>query len=183
MCFHFYADDTQIYLSFNPTCHTDIELCKEKLELCILDIRKWMARNFLKLNDDKTEMLIIQSKFQPNSSFPKLLVGHKEFGKSNEVRNIGTVWDSALGMETQISNIVQSAFMHLRNIWKIRQYLTRKATETIVHAFITSKLDYCNSLLYGLPQNLIQRLQRLPKCSSKSCYFDPKIQSYYSHSL
>ena len=58
-------------------------------------------------------------------------------------------------------------FLHLRNIAKIRHSLSQKDTEILVHAFISSKLDSCNSLLYGLPQTLIDRLQAVQNCAAR----------------
>ena len=60
-----------------------------------------------------------------------------------------------------MKNVCKSAFYHIHNIAKIRDCLTQDDTETLIHALITCKLDYCNSLLYGLPQYLIDRLQRV----------------------
>jgi hypothetical protein len=54
--YHFYADDTQLYLSFDPS---DAQSAMARLNSCLVDIRAWMADNFLKLNDDKTELLLI----------------------------------------------------------------------------------------------------------------------------
>ena len=73
--------------------------------------------------------------------------------------NLGVVFDDTMSFKTHITDVYKSSFYHLRNISRIRKYLTREATEMVVHAFLTSKLDYCNSLLYGLPKFLIAKLQ------------------------
>ena len=162
--FHLYADDTQLYLSFQPSRSTSAKI---KMERCIHDIRKWMACNFLKLNDDKTEMLVIGSKFGQKPDLHSLQCGNVGVNACSMARNIGVVFDSTMTMEKHVKNITQSAFMHLNNIWKIRRYLTQKAAETIVHAFITSRLDYCNGLLYGLPQYMIKRLQYVQNAAAR----------------
>ena len=61
----------------------------------------------------------------------------------------------------------KSAFFQIRSIAKIRRYLSQSTTETIVHAYITSRLDYCNALLYGLPKYLISRLQLLQNLTAR----------------
>ena len=70
-------------------------------------------------------------------------------------------------MEQHINNICKTAYFHIFNIGKIRRYLTQEAAEQIVHAFITSKLDYCNSLLCGLPAASTKKLQRLQNIAAR----------------
>ena len=64
-------------------------------------------------------------------------------------------------MQDHITSVCQSCYFHLRNIGSIRPYLTRETAAQIIHSFVTSKLDYCNSLLYGLPQNSLDRLKKV----------------------
>ena len=77
------------------------------------------------------------------------------------MRNLGILLDPSMSMATHISSICSSAHFHLRNISRIRPFLSEKATEQLVHAFITSKLDMGNSLLFGLPEYQINRLQKI----------------------
>ncbi len=86
---------------------------------------------------------------------------------SDSATNLGSVWDNELTMEKHISKICSSTFIHLRNIAGIRKYLTSKQTETIIHAYITSKLDYCNSLLKGVPDYQIKRLQSVQNAAAR----------------
>ena len=71
-------------------------------------------------------------------------------------------------MLDHINKTCSAAFYHLYNIRRIRKYLSRQITESLVHAFITSKLDYCNSLLYGLPDTHIAKLQRVQNAAASS---------------
>ena len=74
--------------------------------------------------------------------------------------NLGVTFDECCNMEEHVKNICKTSYYHLRNISKIRKYLTEETTEILVHAFVSSKLDYCNSLLYGLPKhNMMSSLQ------------------------
>ena len=77
------------------------------------------------------------------------------------------VIDSTLSMVPHINNVCKSSFYHLRNISRIRKYISFKTTETLVHAFISSKLDHCNSLLFGLPKNLIDKLQAVQNAAAR----------------
>ena len=150
MQFHFYADDTQLYISFSV--NDDLELTRSiaKIENCLSDLDKWMALNKLKLNKDKTELLYLYSKHNPQQSIPPLRFGSDIIQPSSSSRNIGVVFDSTMSMLPHIKSVCKSAFYHLRNISCIRKLLSIKTTETLVHAFVTSKLDHCNSLLYGV---------------------------------
>ena len=70
-------------------------------------------------------------------------------------------------MERQVSAIWKSAFFHIRNISRIRKFLTVNSTKALVHAFVTCRLDNCNSLLYGLPKYLVHRLQLAQNCAAR----------------
>ena len=152
MNFHLYADDTQIYVSFKYQKQIDFENIKVRIEA-------WMTDNKLKLNPEKTELLILSSKFWTEPIFPVLNVGLDTVTPSSHVRNIGATFDKFLTMSTHIDNVCKSAFYHLRNIARVRRYLSFHTTEQLVHAFVTVKLDNNNALLYGLPKEQIGKLQ------------------------
>ena len=156
--FHLYADDTQLYFAFEPT--TDGSMAaKEKMEACIQDIRQWMAVNFLKLNDDKTEVIVFHSRHHAPPQFNSVNIGLENITASKAARNIGVTFDSTMTLQPHINAMTSSMFHQIRKIGMIRKYLDKKSAETLVHAFVTSRLDYCNSLLYGLPQDLTNKLQ------------------------
>jgi len=90
------------------------------------------------------------------------------------MRNLGTWFDSHLDMSTHVTKACASAFYNLYNIRDIRKYLSRESTERLVHAFITSRLDYCNGLLYGAPEYQIKKLQRVMNVSAGLVYRAPK---------
>ena len=69
-------------------------------------------------------------------------------------------------VEWPTNRTCSSAFYYLHNMRRIRKYLSRPVTESLVHAFITSRVDYCNSLLYGLPNSHIMKLQRIQNASA-----------------
>ena len=80
-----------------------------------------------------------------------ITVGESVVNTKPVVRNLGSWFDSQLSMSTHISKLCSSAFFHLHNISRIRKFLSPVETKSLVHAFVTSRVDYCNSLLYGLP--------------------------------
>lgn len=109
-----------------------------------------MAFNELKLNPDKTELLVIHSSYCSCPSLSCLCVGDVDVAPVKAASNLGIVFNNTMSFKSHISDVGRSSFYHLRNISRIRKYLTRETTEMVVHSFVTSKLDYCNSLLYGL---------------------------------
>ena len=70
-------------------------------------------------------------------------------------------------MEAHVNTICKSAYFHLRNIGRIRKYLTKQAAETLIHAFITTRLDFMNGLLACLPNNLLKKLQRIQNTAAR----------------
>ena len=165
--YHMYADDTQLSLSFRSNDHESIEVAKSSIEQCVLVIKKWMASNFLKLNDDKTELLVFHPKHIETPSLRSIAVGDEVINPSECARNIGVMLDQNLNMEQQITTICKSAFFHIRNIRKVRKYLPQHAAETVVNALVTSRLDNCNALLLGLPKNLLQKLQYVQNSAAR----------------
>ena len=148
-----YADDSQLYLFFDwatPGMQDDI---KKKIEKCILCIRTWMKANNLKLNDEKTELLI----FVPSQHSEKIVDRSLQVGDSTVVatelaRDLGVLLDPQLTLEKHVQAICKSAYYHLRMIGSIRKCLDVKTTEKLVHTFITSRLDCGNAVLAGLPK-------------------------------
>ena len=120
----------------------------------------------MKLNADKTKLLVIGSKFRPRPEIPFVNVGAESIKPSREARNIGVMFDDTMNFEKQVATICKSAFYHLRNILRIRKYLSVENAKTLIHAFVTCRLDNCNSLLYGLPGYLIHRLQLVQNCAA-----------------
>ena len=78
-------------------------------------------------------------------------VGDNDIQSAAKVRNLGVIFDSNMSFNNQISNISRSVRYQLRNLSFIRKCLTKDATEKLIHALISSRLDFCNSLLSGLP--------------------------------
>ena len=113
-----------------------------------------MLANMLQLNDNKTECLIIclprlRSTIQTDS----ISMGEARIVPAAGARNLGVLFDNHLDLERHIKKTCEVAYHHLRNISAIRRMLTREAAETIINAFVTSRLDFCNSLLIGLPED------------------------------
>ena len=165
---HGYADDHQLYVSFQPRNAADQDSAVSSLQNCIAEVRAWMLVNKLKINDSKTEFLILGSKQQLQKvNIKGVQVGDENIEPVTSVRNLGVIFDQNLAMDKHISKVCRTAFFHLHNIRGIRKYLTHDAACSIVHAFVSSQLDYCNSLLSGLPSCLVKKLQRVQNSAAR----------------
>ena len=146
-----------------------------RLYSCLQEIGEWSRTNLLKLNDHKTDVIVFGAK----QKFPTLkdfciTVGYTTRIPSSSVRNLGVVFDSSLSMTSHISTICRTAYMHLHNISHIRRYLTLDATKALVHAFVTSSLDYGNTLLIGLPRDQINKFLRIQNMAARVITFTPR---------
>lgn len=93
---------------------------------------------------------------------------------SAPVRNLGAWFDSNFTMSTHVTKICEASFFYLHNLNCVRKLLNQEITETLIHAFVTSRLDYCNSLLYGLPNYLISRVQRVQSTAARLILYAPR---------
>ena len=85
-------------------------------------------------------------------------------------------------MSKHVTSVSKSAFFHLHNIRRIKNYLSGENLLTLIHAFITSRLDYCNSLLYGVPKEQISKLQRVQNAAAR-LVMDIGKYSHITHAL
>ena len=157
--YHFYADDTQLYTSFSiKDSNTSVMSVSE----CIADIKTWMKFNLLMLNDSKTEVVLLGTK-QQLSKFSNLeiSVGNANIKPCTKVRNLGVIFDNNMTMEDHVNNICKTSYFYIRLLGKLRKFLDKETGAMITHAFVTSRLDYCNSLLHGISSSLTAKLQHV----------------------
>ena len=179
-----YSDDTQLYLSVTPD---EIDSLLKITSDCFTDIKNWMTENKLKLNDDKTEALLVGTQHKlSNISVTTLKLGETSIPLVSVVKNLGVHIDNTLSMQTFTNSTTQSCYFHLRRISSIRKYLTTEATTKLVVSLILSRFDYCNSLLFGLPSSTTQNLQRIQNSAArlilkkrKSAHITPLLSSLH----
>ena len=164
--YHQYADDSQIYLAFKPK--ESLAHISERIKICIQDVGEWMASNMLMLNREKTDVILFAPKHKSllDNNF-SLAFGNVTINAKKVVRSLGVVLDTTLSMEHHVNAVSRSCFMHLKNISKIRKYLTVEATKSLVHAVVMSRLDYCNSLLLDISDTHINKLQRVQNYAAR----------------
>ena len=146
-----------------------------------------MVADKLKLNEDNTEFMLIGSRQQLSKvQTGSLIVANTAVSSVSEGRNAGVWFDSKFQFQTHINKTCQSAFYYIYNIRRIRKCLSFEATTTLVQALVISRLDYYNSVLYGIPAIYTNKLQRVqnaaarlltntPGCAHITCHGRPSL--------
>ena len=177
LTFHLYADDTQIYIAFKPFDDCSKSEALSRIEKCVEDIRSWMGMNFLKLNDDKTELLVItQNESTSKSQDITLSIGGEEVSPDPKEppKNLGVLFDSTMGLQQHISKLCRSLNYKIYQIGKIRKYITEDSAKMLVNATVTARLDYCNSLLHGVKGVFLDKLQKCQNSAARVITRTPK---------
>ena len=134
----------------------------------------------VKIKDSKTEFLVLSSSFfKQQFNDLQINVGNTEINPSLSACNLGVtcIFDSHLNLESHINSVCKSAYFYLRNICNIRAMLTDNACSQLIHALVTVRIDYCNSLLYGLPDYSLSRLQRILNTATRILCKIPKFDN------
>ena len=117
----------------------------------------------LKLNPDKTEFIVIgddQIRSSLKSSFPVSLLGNT-MEPAESVKNLGVILDAENSMQRHVANLCRISYYHLRELRRVRRYLNHETAVKVANALVSSRLDYCNSLLYNTKKAYTSRLQRV----------------------
>ena len=133
----------------------------KQMEDCLDEVKVWMARNSMFMNDGKTQYLPIVPKSADATVDKSVIrVGTATIAASLCVQCLRVCIDRHLDMKKQVSQTISACFFYLRNINQISRFLPRPTKERVVNALVTSRFDYCNALLYGTSAVNIARLQR-----------------------
>ena len=164
-----YADDSNLYVSFNLRNDSDTDISLTNLTNCMSHVKQWMVQNRLQLNASKTEAIFFQppSRGGLSSRTVTLLFDGHEIEFSKHIESLGVIIDDQLKLVRQVNAITKTAHFYLRKIKRVRNRLTQDIAETLVNTLITSRLDYCNALLCHLPKNTINKLQKVQNASAK----------------
>ena len=166
-----YADDHQLYLSYRPGDDTSDAAAVDRICACISHVRSWMLKHKLKINDTKTEFMVIGIPQQlAKVSISSIQLGSSSVTPVGSLRNLVVILDQQMTMLPHVNQVCKKGYHQLKKIRQIRKYLDKSATEKLVHAFITSNIDYCNPLLYGTTSCVINKLQRLQNAAARVIY-------------
>ncbi|KAJ1110543.1 hypothetical protein NDU88_007894 [Pleurodeles waltl] len=172
-----YADDTQLILSLTK----DPASAKTNLQEGMKDVADWMRLSRLKLNSEKTEVLILGNtpSAWDDSWWPTA------FGTAptpaDHARNLGFILDPLLTMTKQVNAVSSACFLTLRMLHKIFRWIPTDTRKTVTHALVTSRLDYGNTLYAGTTAKLQNRLQRIQNASARLILDVPRNSHISAH--
>ncbi|KAI4898892.1 hypothetical protein NFI96_006777 [Prochilodus magdalenae] len=168
--YHCCADDTQLMLSFPSS---DTQVCN-RISACLTDISSWMTAHHLKLNPSKTELLFNPSTTGPHRDLT-ISFGNSLITPTEDAGILGVILDGQLSFSAHIANLTRSCRFLLYNIRRIRPFLYQEAAQLLVQSLVISRLDYCNSLLAGLPLRAIRPLQLVQNAAARLIFNLPKF--------
>jgi len=155
---HSYADDTQLYFHTAPAM---VDNKVQRLVVCVEKIRQWMNANWLKLNEDKTQFIWLGTPHQLSEvQCQKISLRGVDIQISTEVTCLGVLLDSKL-FAPHTRRLSGKCFYHIRQLKTVRRSLTEDVAKSLVHAFVTGRIDCCNSVIYGAHAAYIQPLQNV----------------------
>jgi hypothetical protein len=161
-----FADDSNGRRTFALTFQFNV--LKNEVTKCINEIVKWSFSHYMKINPDKTEIML----FRPPSLNNEVIVnGIFLDGQcirfSDEVKNVGVWLDRNLTMDKHINAIVSHCYKLLRDLRRIKKYLQRTHIERLDHAIISSRLDYCNCLFVNISKDNLYKLQKVQNAAAR----------------
>ena len=164
-----YADDAGLYTSFVPRNVESKTKMLQRVNKCLRIVRKFLYDNKLKVNDDKTIFMLLGSSYWlSKTDFDTMKVGDTDIKAVSSTRNLGVIFDKEMSFHEHISNICARGYMQVRNLFYLSKFLDEYHMNIAAHAFVTSVLDYGNSLLIGLPNEEIKKLQLLQNAAVRS---------------
>ena len=161
--------------------------CKSELlhsmQSCISNVKAWATANMLKLNDNKTELMLVTSKrIKHLHNLPtSITIGNAQVPFKQSLKNLGFTLDCHLTMNAYVTNIARTCYFELRRLASIRRFLTSTATATLVSAFVLSRIDYCSSLLFGSTHDVTSHLQRIQDYAARVILRLPMSSSITIH--
>jgi hypothetical protein len=162
---HAYADDIQLYIH---CLAGEQAAAMEKMSTCILEIGNWMATNRLRLNADKTKVMWLGSRLQLDKLRREPInIDNSYIEVSNTAKVLGVTLDEQLTFKQHIKNLKRSCMYQIRQLRFIRRYLTKETAAILIHAFVLSRIDYCNSLYAGCHEYIYSSLQSILNAAAR----------------
>ena len=157
---HMFADDMQLYISFQRLnlIHT-----VSSIELCLRDIKFWMSMNFLKVNEDKTKLMLFLPKTHYRSIFTDLCIsfGGNLIFPSQVATNLGVTLDSTMSMSCHINAVTSKGYYYIDNFYRVADKLTHELKVKLVTSYVIPLIDYCNVTLTCANNSYRYKLQKL----------------------
>ena len=155
----------------------DPEMSLSLVQQCLQDVSDWMIASKLKLHPGKTEFILIGTISQRDKFkkyFPTKLLD-QDVTPTDSARNLGVELDKDFNFKKHISKVCRSCYYHIRDLRRLHRCLTATVTKTIATSLVSSKLDYCNPILYNIPNREINKLQSVQNCLARVVTRSPRF--------
>ena len=145
-----------------------VQALGEDIQNCFDVISKWMNEYFLRLNASKTKILIITPPSVSSTIVIRgTVINEKCVRFVHSAKNLGVILDDELSFQKHIIKVVKSCFFSIRTLSRIKCFLTVEQLHTAICSYVFSKLDYCNSLYFGINDSLLRKLQSLQNSAAR----------------
>ena len=177
---HSSADNLQIQMSAPPNKISEL---LHSMQSCISDVKAWATVNMLKLNNNKSELMLVTSKRikHLHNLLASITIGNAQIPFKQSVKNLGFTLDSHLTMSAHVSKIARTCYSELCRLASICRFLTTTATATFVSACALSRIDYCNSLLFCSTHDMTSHLQWIQNYTARVILCLPKSSNITTH--
>ena len=167
---HFYADDTQLYIGFNPTTSTDLTI--NKIKTCLTEISHWMNSIYVKLNIDKTDIIFIGKPSKLKSNPVTIDYGPQVYSSNNnkKLKILGNIINENMTYKDSISRCIRSCYFSLYKLKSIRHYLDEATKIRLAKTYILNRLDYCNVLYSKCNKSELYLLQKVINSAIRFIY-------------
>ena len=158
--------------------HCIQKISVQRIEKSIGNIINWMSANYLKINPEKTEITLFGShQLLSKVQTRHLSIGQEQVSVSDTIKYLGVYLDSGLSLQDHIMAKCRTAICDICKIKQIRIFIDTKTATTLTSSLVLSHLDYSNSVLCGLPDNTIRKLQRVQHWAAKVVLYLSKYDS------
>ena len=157
---HLYADDTQIYLALD---HRNFDSSFAELTECLTCVQKWMDGVKLKLNPEKREVIIIGDRQARGTLIKKILtqLHGNSISPIDTVKNLSVTFDSGNTFTSHITKVYCACYYHLKDLRPIHKFCSVETAALLANSMISSRLDYCNSLFYGICKYNVAKFEKI----------------------
>ena len=158
-----YADDSQWYVGFSPL--TERSQAINNVQMCMVEVKEWMANNYLKVNFDKTDVLFLSNSLSHSIFYDHIscsIQGETFINKSDQsAKSLGVQLDNKLSMKKMVSYCVKNCYLNLKKLGGIKRNLSKDIRLTMVKSYVISRLDFCNALYANVSKTLLNKLQNV----------------------
>ena len=157
-----FADDHSVCKTFKSSSQSEERSTMSQIEECMLKIKSWVNETRLKINPSKTEFIYFGSRQQhAKCTLDTIYVAGDLIVRCHLIKYLGVRIDSKVNFKHHVTKKCQCAMMNFKRIQSIRHLLNNKTTESLCLSLCVSHLDYCNTVLCGLPMVTLNKLQKV----------------------